>query len=88
MLVGRGQITGRECVSRLRDAVREHNRARGTTWRVARLPRRGKGSHEIWAVLEGETVIAQAGVTTKMGDTVRGRFVAAFVTLFNDEDWF
>jgi hypothetical protein len=88
ILVGRGQITGRECASRLRDAVREHNQANGTSWRVAKLPRRGKGSHDIWAVFEGETVRAQAGVTMKMGDTVRNRFIAAFVTLFNDEGWF
>lgn len=83
----RGSITGRECVSRLRDAVREHNRTKGTTWKVDRLPRRGKGSHEIWAVFEGETIKAQGGVTKKMGDTVRKNFITAFEILFG-EGWF
>lgn len=85
--MGRGQLTSRECITRLRDATREYNRKNETSLTVKRLPRRGKGSHEIWAVYDGETIKARGGVTEKMGDTVRDAFILAFERVFG-KDWF
>jgi hypothetical protein len=80
-----GPRSADEAVRLLRKAVRTANRA----WTVAKVTgpggrARGKGSHMIWGVYDGDRLLAQGSVTTHPGDmswTVTKGFEADFEDL-------
>ena len=75
----RGRLTGRQCVSALRQAVRDTNRAQQTSYRVVRRAHLGRGSYEFWSVVdERDHEIAKGKTTSHMGDGVIKDFEQRF----------
>ncbi len=65
----KGPKSAEEAVRLLRKAARRANRA----WSVGPVTgqggrARGKGSHVIWGLYDGDTMLAQGSVTTHPGD--------------------
>jgi hypothetical protein len=66
--------------------VRDLNRTTGTSYTVVLLSGRGKGSHGLVTVMDGDKELGRAGTTSHMGDTVIANFERAFEHLFG-EGW-
>lgn len=59
-------VQGTRSAAQVLTAIRKHARRRGYT--VVQLPKRGKGSHTIWAVLDAKQVeIGRVGLTGHPG---------------------
>ncbi|MDY0914263.1 MULTISPECIES: hypothetical protein [Rathayibacter] len=59
-------VNGTRSAADVLKAIRRNARRRG--WSVVQLPRRGKGSHSIWVVLDPEGVeIGRVGLTGHSG---------------------
>jgi len=59
-------VQGTRSAKQVLKVIRKLSRARG--WTVTQLPKRGKGSHTIWAVFDGEgTELGRVGLTGHPG---------------------
>lgn len=66
--------------------MRDLNRAKGTSYTVVLLSGRGKGSHGLVTVMDGDKELGRAATTSHMGDTVITNFERTFAHLFG-EGW-
>jgi hypothetical protein len=81
----RGRLTGNQCVKALRRAVRDKNRAEGTSYRVVPRAFLGHGSYEFWSVVDEanhDKEIAKGKTTSHMGEGVIKDFEQRFEILF------